>query len=115
MPAQLIDLSDDQLEFVLNTLQKHLDKSAKAWIFGSRAKWTAKKFSDLDMAIDAGQTLSFTKLNALNDAFIKSDFPYKVDIVDLTDVNESFKQTIMSQAVELPWQSTANAKCSKRP
>ncbi len=101
MPVSPIDISNDQLKIVLDILQKHLDEHTKIWVFGSRAKGLAKKFSDLDLAIDAGKTLSFDKLTDLEDAFVESDFAYKVDIVDLQNVKESFKQIITEQAIEL--------------
>ncbi len=115
MSTKLIEIGNDQLAIVLNILQKYLTEHTKVWVFGSRAKRTAKKFSDLDLAIDAGEALSFDQLNHLNDAFIKSDFAYKVDIVDLQNVQEPFKRIVTEQAVELDWCSNSNAQSPERP
>ncbi|MCX7343178.1 MAG: nucleotidyltransferase domain-containing protein [Proteobacteria bacterium] len=108
MPISPIDISNDQLQIVLDILQKHLDERTRVWVFGSRAKGLAKKFSDLDLAIDAGKALSFDQLIDLENAFVESDFAYKVDVVDIQNVKDSiFKKIIEEQAVELDWKLTA--------
>ena len=103
MVTQPINLSNGHLKIVIEVLRKYLPASSNVFVFGSRTKQIAKKFSDLDLAVDAGKPLSFDDLSILNDAFIKSDFPYKVDIVDLHTVTDVFKQIIVEQAVELNW------------
>lgn len=45
-----IDISPDQWDIVRNILQEHVP-GLEVWAFGSRAKWTAKQYSDLDLAI----------------------------------------------------------------
>lgn len=110
MSVSPIDLSTDQLQFVLDILQKHLSEHTKIWAFGSRSKGIAKQFSDLDLAIDAGQPLSFEQIMNLETAFVESDFPYKVDIVDLNNVTDSFKKIIEDQAVELAILRKSNKK-----
>jgi type I restriction enzyme S subunit len=108
MSTSPINLSNNQLQIVLDILQKHLDEHARVWVFGSRAKGIAKKFSDLDIAIDAGKALSFDQLVDLENAFVESDLAYKVDVVDLQNVKDSiFKKIIEEQAVELDWKLTA--------
>lgn len=79
-------------------LERHLPVHSKVWVFGSRAKGNIKKFSDLDLLIDAGgQPLSWTVLGRLTDEFDISDLPYKVDIVDWATVSEEFRKRIVSE------------------
>ena len=46
----LIDIHPDHWAIVRRILQKHVPQYA-IWAFGSRAKWSAKEYSDLDLAI----------------------------------------------------------------
>ena len=79
-----------------------MPRDAKVWVFGSRAKWTTKDSSDLDLAVDAGRPLTRQEMNQLEDAFEESDLPYKVDVVDMHRVSDSFKTIIERDKVTLP-------------
>jgi NADH dehydrogenase FAD-containing subunit len=46
----LIDISTENWRIVRDILQRYVP-DREVWAFGSRAKWTAKEFSDLDIAI----------------------------------------------------------------
>ena len=56
----MLELSSDHLAIVRAILAEHVPQ-AKAWAFGSRVLGTAKKFSDLDIAIEAEDELSIGK------------------------------------------------------
>jgi predicted nucleotidyltransferase len=83
-------------------LQNILPKNSKVWVFGSRAKGTTKRSSDLDLAIDAGRVLLKAESSALFHAFEESDLPYKVDVADLYTVNETLKMIIDKEKISLP-------------
>jgi predicted nucleotidyltransferase len=51
-----------------------------AYIFGSRARNTYKKGSDIDIAI-LGKNLTFFKLELLKDLFEESNLPFFVDLI----------------------------------
>ena len=80
-------------------LQKHVPHYS-VWAFGSRAKWTAKPYSDLDLAIIPDKPLSLDVSASLSEDFSESDLPWKVDVVDVVDVvdwattRESFRKMI---------------------
>ncbi len=95
-----IDLNPDQFELVKNILKTTLPHIAKVWVFGSRATGKAKPFSDLDLAIDAGQKLSQSDYSDLSEAFENSVLPYKVDLVDMHNVSELFKNIIDTSKVD---------------
>jgi len=57
MPA--IDVRPDLWEIVRNILKKQVPEH-EVWAFGSRAKWTAKEYSDLDLAIITDKPLSLS-------------------------------------------------------
>ncbi len=77
----LLDTRPDHLKIVQDILQKFVPER-EVWVFGSRAKWLAKEYSDLDLCIVGEKPLNFRTQSLLEDAFEDSDLPYKVDVVD---------------------------------
>src|SRR6202171_5966741 len=96
-----IDLPADHRRLVLNILGAHLPHNIKAWVFGSRATGRARRYSDLDLAIDAGRRLTLDETARLSEAFSESDLPYRVDLVDWHDINDRWRQTIVAERVAL--------------
>ena len=96
-----IDLPADRRRLVLNILQANLPRSAKAWVFGSRAIGRARPYSDLDLAIDAGRRLTLDEIARLSEAFSDSDLPYKVDLVDWHDIDDRWRQRIVTERAAL--------------
>lgn len=96
----MIYLHPDHLKIIHRILNKYLSNSSSVWVFGSRAKGTARKYSDLDLAIDVDQQpLSLSMMTSILDDFEESDLPYKVDKVDIVDwntISDEFRRTILS-------------------
>ena len=105
-----VDIRPDQLEIVQDILLKHLPADVKVWVFGSRANWTTKDSSDLDLALEGESKLSHNVLGALKDAFKDSALPYTVDVVDLNRIGDSFRQIVESQRVHLPVEGVTTNK-----
>ena len=97
-----VDIRPDHLEMVQDILREHLPAGFKVWVFGSRANWTTKDSSDLDLAVEGTGRLDYKAMVGLEVAFEESDLPYTVDVVDLNDVSSSFKQIMEDQRVALP-------------
>ena len=97
----LVDIHPNHLKIVLHILRKHLPKNAQVWVFGSRAKCTARKYSDLDLAIDCGKPIPDKYMIDLKDAFIESDLPYKVDVIDWYATSNDFKEMIAEDRIAL--------------
>ncbi len=93
-----IDISCKHWAMVRNILHQHVPEYA-VWAFGSRAKGTAKPYSDLDLAIITDQALSLAVSAALENEFTESDLPWKVDIVDWATTSPSFRKIIKQQKV----------------
>ena len=89
----LIDIHPDHWDIVRRILQKHVPHYS-VWAFGSRAKWTAKPYSDLDLAIITDKPLPLDVSGSLSDDFSESDLPWRVDVVDWATTRESFKKMI---------------------
>ncbi|MCY4653978.1 MAG: restriction endonuclease subunit S [Dehalococcoidia bacterium] len=96
-----VDIRPDQIEIVQSILCERLPHGVKVWVFGSRANWTTKDSSDLDLALQAKQKLDRKVVGALKDAFEDSELPYTVDVVDINQIGDSFRQIIESQRVPL--------------
>jgi predicted nucleotidyltransferase len=92
-------LAADHRRLVLNILRAHLPGSTKAWVFGSRATGRARRYSDLDLAIDAGRQLTLDDIARLAEAFSDSDLPYRVDLVDWHDIDDRWRQIIVAERV----------------
>ena len=97
-----VDIRADHLEIVQDILRTQLPAGVKVWVFGSRANWTTKDSSDLDLAVEGAASLDHGVMVGLEIAFEESDLPYTVDVVDLHVVNDAFKEIVESQRVPLP-------------
>ena len=97
-----VDIRPDHLETVQNILREHLPVDIKVWVFGSRANWTTKDSSDLDLAVEGATSLDHRAMVGLEVAFEESDLPFTVDVVDLNAVSHAFKQIVKEQRVALP-------------
>ncbi|BAM06075.1 restriction endonuclease subunit S [Leptospirillum ferrooxidans] len=93
-----LDIRPDHLEIVLEILNRVIP-GREVWAFGSRATWTARDTSDLDLAVIGETSLDFKTLAALRDAFSESNIPYKVDVVDWANISETFREIIRKDKV----------------
>lgn len=106
-----IDISPEQLAIVQGILKGHLPKGTLAWAFGSRVTWTAKPFSDLDIALEGADPLPSDVLIDLEEAFEASDLPWKVDVIDLNAVSPEFRAIVERQRVPADWEEYAFEDC----
>lgn len=96
----MVDLRPDHLAVVRAILKAELP-STEVWAFGSRATWTARDSSDLDLVIVGDRPLSLRTLSRLQRAFEESYLPFSVDLVDWSQVSEDFRSIILKQRVVL--------------
>ena len=98
--APSVDLRPDHWAIVRNALRRHVpDREVLA--FGSRATWTAKDYSDLDLAVMGEEPLSLRTASALEEALGDSDLPFKVDVVDWAKIDDAFREIIRRNGVVL--------------
>ncbi|MBF0565614.1 MAG: restriction endonuclease subunit S [Nitrospirae bacterium] len=89
----MIDINPNHLETVKRILAEHVpDCEVRA--YGSRVTWTAKDYSDLDLAVVGTQPLESRTLHRLKEAFEESDLPFRVDVLDWHRIHESFRKEI---------------------
>ena len=94
-------LAAEEQRILRAILDTHLPHAATVWVFGSRATGRAGRFSDLDLAIDAGRPLSTDETASLREAFTESDLPFRVDLLDWRSVDPGFRQAIAADRVAL--------------
>ncbi len=94
----MIDLNPNHLETVKGILAEHAPH-CEARAFGSRATWTAKDYSDLDLAVVGEGPLDLGSLGRLKEAFEESDLPIRVDVLDWHGISESFQKVISREYV----------------
>ena len=95
----MIDLEQKYIEFIKETVSSMLH-NYKLYIFGSRVKNRAKKYSDIDLAIDSQELTPQTK-SKLEATFDNSTLPYEVDIINLNDIDNKFKDLIQKDLIEI--------------
>lgn len=71
----------------------------KIYLFGSRARGTAKEFSDIDLAIDAGRKLNFLEIAKARNVIDALNMPQTIDIVDMNSIPELLHNTILKEGV----------------
>ena len=99
--SQPLDLRPEHAKIVRDILAERLPAGVTVHVFGSRAKGTAKPYSDLDLALKGGDRLPLALIADLADAFSESDLPFKVDILDWRSAAASFQAVINRDGVEL--------------
>jgi uncharacterized protein len=88
---------EDQNKII--ALIKALIPHAKIYLFGSRARKTNTARSDVDIAIDAGKLLRRTAIDEAHSVLQASNLMYRVDVLDLHQVDEEMRKEIMKDAL----------------
>ena len=89
----MIDLNPKHLETIRHILAVYIPE-CEVRAFGSRVKWTAKDYSDLDLAVVGSEPLRLRQLRELTEAFEASYLPIQVDVVDWQSLSDGFKNVI---------------------
>ncbi len=94
-----MDIEPRWRSLVEDILRLHAPRPCRVWAFGSRVRGRARRFSDLDLAVDAGRPLTLGEAAILDEAFDDSDLPWRVDVVDLATCSDRFRREVDSHAV----------------
>ena len=92
-----IDLTAKQRKSIKDLLRQHLP-GVEAWAYGSRAKFSSRPNSDLDMVVFATPEQKGSVAN-LAEAFEESDLPFRVDLFVWDEVSEAFHKNIEERVV----------------
>lgn len=97
-----IQINSAERKIILEILASHIPKETEVWAFGSRAKGTSHRGSDLDLALIGSEFVSYSIIGRLAVEFSESDLPYKVDVVDFQRVPEWLREIITRDRIPLP-------------
>lgn len=89
----MINLEPKYLEMVRKILSEYIP-NAEVRVFGSRITEKARQFSDLDIVVVGAKRMDLRVFAALKEAFVESDLPFRVDILDWQGISESFRKNI---------------------
>ena len=76
-------------------------EDAQLLLYGSRARGDAGPHSDIDLALVPRRSLPPGVLARVREALEDSTIPYRVEIVDLSTVNEDFRRNVLAEGI--PW------------
>lgn len=95
-----LDLEERYQDFIKTSIKEILP-DAKIFIYGSRVKNKALKYSDVDIAVKCPAKIPFEKILKLKAFFEDSTFPYQVDLIDLDNISEKFLNLIKEDLTEI--------------
>ena len=72
---------------------------AKVYLFGSWAKGTASRGSDIDVAVLGGQPVAPWVLGEIRERLEESGVLYPVDLVDLSSASSSFREKVLAEGI----------------
>ena len=74
-------------------------EKVRIFLFGSRARGTRHPGSDVDIGFIPQHPVNPARISALRARIEDSNTPYKVDIVNLLDVSQDFRQNALKDAI----------------
>ena len=89
----MLDLDPKYIDFIKETILAEIP-NVEIYIFGSRVQGNALEYSDVDIALKNEEKISIESILKLKVKFENSTFPYKVDIVDLKNLKDEFREII---------------------
>ena len=95
-----LQLDPHYLSIVKDIVKTNIPDHA-VFVFGSRAKGTAKPHSDLDLCLSGKEKITLSQFIILKEAFSESDLPMRVDIVDAQSISPQFKRLIEENCIKL--------------
>ena len=96
----MIDLTPEYLAIVRKILADKV-REYEVWVIGSRVSGSAKKYSDLDVALVAEAQIPPGVIEELKDAFAESDLPIQVDVLEWSTLSEAFRRAAERNKVVL--------------
>jgi len=90
-PSEITDIKHQILEFLK-------DQEVGIILFGSRSRKNHHRGSDIDIGIIPRERFNPQRLVLLRDFLENLNTPYKIDIVDFSNVSEAFKREALKEA-----------------
>lgn len=96
-------LTDSEFSFLSEQLITPLkSQGALVYLFGSRAKGTHTKFSDIDILYrDPSDAIPNAEIYRLLSHMEESSFPYKIDLVNHAELASSYREDVERTKIQL--------------
>jgi predicted nucleotidyltransferase len=99
---RMTDIAQRELDKVRRIVLERLEgRRVRVYLFGSRARGDAMRWSDVDVAVEPLEPLPGLLLGDIQEALEESDVVYKVDLVDLSAVTNEFRGEVEREGI--PW------------
>ena len=100
-PSSEIDLTPEHRARVLDIIRRRLP-NAYIWVYGSRAKGRARRYSDLDLILDDhGSPIPSPLMADLDEGFDESNLPIVVVLHDMAVTDEGFLDRVRKDFLPL--------------
>ena len=94
-------VDDAEFAIIRRIVKKHLPKTHRAFLFGSRATGANRLHSDYDLAVTGPRTLLPSEWGELHDALEEAPIVHEVDVVDLYPANQEFKEEVLRHTIPI--------------
>ena len=96
-------LSEKHLNYLDATAVMPLKNlGCKVWIFGSRARGDYREYSDVDLLYLEDPAVDISRaIRIIRDELADGTFPYRVDLVNLVEVADSYLAQILADRREI--------------
>lgn len=94
------ELYKKSIRYLKKLLKEKLPEGSQVFLFGSRAKGTSAKFSDIDIGVIADKDIEKVIIE-IKEIIEESFVPYDIDIIDFNKVSKKFKEEAMKRII--PW------------
>lgn len=105
LPVILLPIMKDRyLKWLIEAFEQNAGSAkAELYMYGSRVKGTENRGSDIDLAVKSVE-LSPAALSRIRESLHESHIPFKIDLVELSKVNEAFRKEIEKDGI-LIWRN----------
>lgn len=88
---------DKYSKLILDIIKKELGSEVGVFLFGSRAREDHLDFSDFDIGLYLGVTISLRAIDKINSELVASNLPFKVDIIDFHSTKSEFENIALEE------------------
>ena len=89
----MLDIDTKTFDIINKIITPYKNEGVIFYVFGSRITNTAKKYSDLDIAIKYNNQ-KYTDISKIQSDFENSNIPIFVDVIDLNNISINFYKKI---------------------
>jgi predicted nucleotidyltransferase len=90
---------DDHTKQKIINIISAIVPNASIYLFGSRARGSYQKSSDIDIALKESDRIDFVIIGELNSLFEASNIIHKIQVVDINAVSEKMRENILRDKI----------------